>query len=152
MFRASVARSARRGLEAVHREAIRGRAMGLFGDSRGRALRLGNDAGSEGFGGRLLGVVVEHRGEALAQMPFDVIGEHAQKDVSAYARCGPMEDRPDLQIDGLDTANSTFDLGEAFIGPDRGAIVEGRDWEVGADHIDAVEARLGVDCILLASE
>jgi hypothetical protein len=51
--------------------------MGLFGDGRGRGLRLGDDAGSQGFGGRLIGIVVEHRGEALAQMPLDVIGEHA---------------------------------------------------------------------------
>jgi hypothetical protein len=70
-------------LQTVHRQAIRRRAVGLFGDGRGRALGLGDDAGPEGFGGGFIGVVVEHRGEALAQMPFDVIGEHAKKDVSA---------------------------------------------------------------------
>ena len=67
-----------KGLKAVHRKAVRRRAMGLFGDGRGRALRLGDDAGSQGFGGRLVSVGLEHRGEALAQMPLDVIGEHAQ--------------------------------------------------------------------------
>ena len=66
-----------KGLQAMHRQAIRRRAMGLFGDGRGRGLRLGDDAGAQGFGGRLIGIVVEHRGEALAQMPLDVIGEHA---------------------------------------------------------------------------
>ena len=45
-------------------------------------MRLGDDAGAQGFGGRLVGIVVEHRGEALAQMPLDVIGEHAQTEVS----------------------------------------------------------------------
>ena len=40
----------------MHREAIRRRAIGLFGDGRGRALRLGDDAGSQGFGGRLVGI------------------------------------------------------------------------------------------------
>jgi hypothetical protein len=41
-----------KGLKAVHRQAIRSRAMGLFGDGRGRALYLGDDGDSQGFGGR----------------------------------------------------------------------------------------------------
>ena len=37
-----------KGLQAMHRQAIRRRAMGLFGDGRGRGLRLGDDAGAQG--------------------------------------------------------------------------------------------------------
>jgi hypothetical protein len=97
-----------KGLKAVHRQAIRRRAMGLFGDGRGRALRLGDDARSQSLGGRLVSIVVEHRSEVLAQMPLDVIGEHAQTDVSPHARRRPMEDRSNVQIHGLDAANSPF--------------------------------------------
>jgi hypothetical protein len=43
-------------------------------------------------------------------------------------------------------------LGETLVGPDGGAVVEGWGFKVGADHVDAVEASLGVDGILLASE
>ena len=67
VFRASVT-VGEKDLRAVHREAIRRRAMGLFGDGRGRSLRLPDDVGSEGFGGRLV-IFVEHPGEALAVMP-----------------------------------------------------------------------------------
>jgi hypothetical protein len=70
-----------KGVKAMDRQAVRRRAMDLFGDGRGRALRLGDDASSQGFGGRLLSIVVEHRREAWAQMPLDVIGAHAQTGV-----------------------------------------------------------------------
>ena len=53
-------------LEAVNRQAVGGRAVGMFSDGGGRALRLGDDAGAERF-------------------------EHAQGDVSAHARRRPME-------------------------------------------------------------
>jgi hypothetical protein len=105
-------------LKAVHRKAVGRRAVSLFGDCGRRALGFGDDAGPECFGGRLIGVAVEHQGEALTEMPFNVIGEHAQKDVSAHARRCPVEDRKNLQINSLDAANGAFDLGEAFIGPD----------------------------------
>ena len=83
-------------------------------------MRLGDDAGSERFGGVLVGIVIEHRREALAHVPFDMIGEHAQADVGAHARSGPMEDRSDLQIDGLDAADGALDLGQALVGPHAG--------------------------------
>ena len=97
-------------LEAVDREAVWSRAVGLFADGGWRSLRLGDDAGPQGFGGLLVGVVIEHRGEALAHVPFDVVGEHAQTDVGAHARSGPMEDRPHLEVDSLELlmARSTW--------------------------------------------
>jgi hypothetical protein len=39
---------------------------------------LGDNAGPQRLGGRFI-VVVEHRDDALAQMSFDVIDKHAQK-------------------------------------------------------------------------
>lgn len=70
----------------------------------------------------------------LAQMPLDVVGEHAQTDVSADARRRPMEDWSNMQIDRLDAANSAFYLGETLAGADGGAVVEGRGFKVGADR------------------
>jgi hypothetical protein len=67
-------------------------------------------------------------------MPLDVIGEHAQRDVSTHARRRPMEDRSNVQTDGLDAANSPFHLGETLVGPHGGAVVDGRGFKVGADH------------------
>jgi len=139
-------------LEAVNRESVGGRAASLLGDGGGGALSLGDDAGSQFFGGLLVGIVVEHRSKALAHVPFDVIGEHAQTDVGAHARHRPMEDRSDLKIDRLDTADGALHLSQTLVGPDAGAVVEGLGRQAGADHIDAVEARLGGDRILLASE
>jgi hypothetical protein len=141
-----------KGSKAGQREAIQRRAMSLFGDGRGRALRLSDDTGSQGFGGRLLGIVVEHRGEALAQMPLDVIGEHAQRDVSAHARRRPLEDRSNLQIDDLDAPNNAFHLGETLAARTVALSSAIGNLKVGADHVGAVEASLGVDRILLASE
>jgi hypothetical protein len=50
------------------------------------------------------------------------------EDVSPHAWGCPMEDRPDLQIDGLDAANRAFNLREAFIGPDGRTVVEHRSF------------------------
>src|SRR6516165_5135185 len=46
--------------EAVDREAIFGSSGGLFGDRGRRARGLGNDTGAQGFGGLLVGLVIEY--------------------------------------------------------------------------------------------
>ena len=71
--------------KTVHRETVGPRAGSLFGDGGRRALCLGDDAGPQCFGGRLIGVVAGHRGDALTEMPFNVVGKRVQKDVSARA-------------------------------------------------------------------
>jgi hypothetical protein len=42
-------------------------------------------------------------------MPLDVIGEHAQEDMSAHARRRPVSDRADLEIDGLQATEGPLD-------------------------------------------
>ena len=39
-----------------------------------------------------------------------VIGEHAQEDVGAHAFGGPMADRADVEIDGLQAAEGALDI------------------------------------------
>ena len=57
----------------------------------------------------LVGVVKQHRRQALTHVPFQVIGEHAQKDMRTDPIGQPVVDRADVQIDGLDAAKgSTF--------------------------------------------
>src|SRR6185436_13835566 len=63
-----------KGSEAVDREAVVGSAGGLLGDGGGRAPGFSADAGALRFGGVLVGVVVEHGRQALAHMPFQIVG------------------------------------------------------------------------------
>ena len=39
--------------------------------------------------------------QGFAQKPFDVTGEHAQGYMRAHAWAGPVADRADFEIDGL---------------------------------------------------
>ena len=96
-------------VEAVHRQPVLRVTGGLLGHGRRRALRFGDDAVASGFGRFLVGIVVEHRLEAGAHLPFDVVGEHAQEDVGANAVGQPMVDRPHLEIDGLQAAEGALD-------------------------------------------
>src|SRR5580704_17749068 len=82
-----------KGTEAVDWEAVLGSAGGLLGNGGGGALGFGDDAGALRFGGILVGVVVEQRRQALAYMPFQVIGEDAKK-TRGHARDRPASDRP----------------------------------------------------------
>ena len=70
----------------------------------------------------------QERRQHLAQMPFDVIGEHAQEDMRAHAIGGPVANGPDFQIDGLHRAEGPFHAREILVGLDRmrGAEILGR--------------------------
>jgi hypothetical protein len=48
-----------------------------------------------------VGVVEEQWRQHLAQMPFDMIGEHAQKDMCPNSVLVPVPDRPDFEVDRL---------------------------------------------------
>src|SRR6202043_28981 len=80
-------------------------------------------------------------------MPLDMIGEHAEEDMSAHSVCGPMPDRPDFQIDALQGPERPFDAREVLVGLNRFCGVQMLDRHAGSDHIDAVEARLCLDLI-----
>ena len=89
---------------------------------------------------------------ALAHVPFEIVGEHAQQHVGAHAVGAAMMDGPDFEIDGLEAAEGALDAGEVFIGPDGRGGVERFGLEVGAQDIDAVEHGFGVDLFGLARE
>src|SRR5882672_1292453 len=131
-----------KGSEAVDREAVLGSAGGLLGDGGGGALGFGDDAGALRLGGILVGVVVEHMRQALAHMPFQVVGEHADKHVGAHAIGQPVIDRPDLEIDGLDAAEGALHQAKGFVAAHRGGVVESGGGQAGTHDVEAVERRL----------
>ena len=58
-------------------------------------------------------LVVEQDGrQAAAHVEFDVVGEHAEEDVGAYAGRGPMKHRADFKIDSLYRTEGALDLGQ----------------------------------------
>src|SRR5713101_9986194 len=87
---------AQQALEAVNRTAIGGEFAGALAQSGRRGLGGGDDRGAlAGSGGGV--VVVKQDGfEALAHVPFDMAGEHAQEDVGAHPRREPVVDRPQV--------------------------------------------------------
>ena len=105
------------GLEAVHRQAVR--RCGRWSACAWRPVKRSALATEvRALRRRPVVVIVQHRRERLAHVPFDMIGEHAQQDVGAHARRGPMEDRPQMEIDGLERAERALDLGQALVGAD----------------------------------
>jgi hypothetical protein len=56
-----------------------------------------------------------------------------------------MKHRTQLEIDGLQRAEGVLDAAETFVGAHCRGGVGLRGWQIGADHIDAVERGLGGD-------
>src|SRR5258708_14274549 len=80
-------------------------------------------------------------------MPLDMVGEHAQKDMSPHPVRGPMADRPDFQIDALQGSECPFDVREILVGLNCFCGIHMLGRHAGSVHIDAVEARLSLDLI-----
>jgi hypothetical protein len=91
-------------VEAVDVQAVRGDASSVFVARGGRAQRLGDGTGARGLGDGTIVVVIEHRREPGAQVPLDIIGEHAEEDVGAHARRAVVKERADFEVDGLERA------------------------------------------------
>src|SRR5260370_40978817 len=72
--------------------------------------------------------------------------------MSAHAVSAAMMDGPDFEIDGLEAAEGSLDVGEIFIGPDGGTGVERFGLDVSTQDIDAVEQGLRIDLLGLALE
>ena len=102
----------------MDRAAIGGEFAGALAQRRRRGLCGGDDRGALAGGASRIVVVEQHGFEALAHVPFDMAGEHAQKDMGAHARGEPVVDRPDVQIDGLQAAEGALDMGKVLIGTD----------------------------------
>ena len=72
--------------------------------------------------------------------------------MAAHPRRGPVEDRPQMDVDGLERAERLLDLGKRLVGADGCGIAENPFGQVGAHHVKAVKRRLGGDDIGLAAE
>src|SRR5262245_10641221 len=83
-------------------------------------------------------------------MPFDVAGEHAEKDMSAHPRGEPVVDRAEVQIDGLETPKDGLDPSQTLVAADHVIGRQGLILKAGADDIKAVEPRLLGDAGLVA--
>src|SRR5271165_5328024 len=142
----------KQGVEAVDGETIVGSAGGLLGEGGGRSLSLCDRALAERLGGLLVGVVVEHGGQALAHVPFEIIGEHAEEDVGTHAVFEPVVDRPDMEVDGLDRPDGVLDQTQGFVAFDGFAVVERGFGQAGAHGVEAVEGGLLGDLGGLAGE
>ena len=61
------------------------------------------------FGGFAIVVIEQDRRQICTHVPLDVVGEHADEDVAAYAILETVMNGTDFQIDGLDRAKRTLD-------------------------------------------
>ena len=66
-----------------------------------------------------IGLVEQHRGEAPAHVPLQIIGQHAEQDVRAHPWRGPMEHWTQLEIDSLQRAEGVLHAAETFVGAHR---------------------------------
>jgi hypothetical protein len=62
-------------------------------------------------------VVEEKGGKALSHVPFDLIGEHAKKDVGSGAVLGPLPYGADEKVQALHGPEDPLHLREALIAP-----------------------------------
>src|SRR5271169_4482386 len=143
---------AQQAVEAVDRAAISGEFAGALAQRRRRGPRGGDDRGAFAGGASRIVVVEQHGFEALAHVPFDMAGEHAQEDMGAHPRRQPMVDRSQVQIDSLQAAKGALDAGEALIGADHALGRQGFVFDAGADDIKAVEPGLVGDAVGIAGK
>jgi hypothetical protein len=67
-----------------------GEFTGALAQRRRRRLRRGDNRGALAGGGSGIVIIEQHGPQALAHVPFDMAGEHAQEDLGAH----PRRDRP----------------------------------------------------------
>jgi hypothetical protein len=65
-------------------------------------------------------IIEQHRRERAAQVPFQVIGQHAQQHVRPDPRRGPVEHRAQLKIRPLQRTECPLDMRQALVGPHGG--------------------------------
>ena len=130
----------------MDRQAVVGAAVVCVGAARASARALATGEARCGLGGRRGRRRRTASAPGLAHVPLDVVGEHAQEDVGAHARRGPVVDRADLEIDGLDASGRRARPGPGSCRRAPSAASSrafGR--QAGADDVDAVERGLGGD-------
>src|SRR5437660_9255168 len=91
-------------------------------------------------------------GATLTHVPFQVIGQHAEKDMRTHPIGQPVMHRPDLEIDRLDAAEGTLHQGEGFVAAHGRRVVERLGGQAGAYDIDAVGRRLAAISVVLRAK
>src|SRR5262249_6487507 len=76
---------------------------------RRRGFGLGHRRDALRLAGGWIGLVEQHRGEAPAHVPLQIIGQHTEQDVRAHAWRGPVEYRTQFEIDGLQRTEGVLD-------------------------------------------
>src|ERR1700736_3400806 len=139
-------------LEAMDWAAMGGEFAGALAQRARRGLGGSDDRGALAGRGSGIVVVEEDGFEALAHVPFDMAGEHAQEDMGAHPRRQPVMDRAEVQVDGLQAAKGALDAGEALIRANH--VIGGQDviLDAGADDIKAVEPSLVGDAGRVAAK
>ena len=91
------------------------------GVAGGLALGVGGagGGGDRVVPGRWVFVGVGQRGQGAAQVPGQVLGEHADQHVGADPVGQVVVDRAQVQVVGLDVAEVAFDVGELLVGARR---------------------------------
>src|SRR5215472_2835955 len=143
---------AQQALEAVDRVALWGEFAGALAQGGRRGLGGGDDRSALTSGGHRVIIIKQDRFEALAHVPFDMAGEHAEEDMGAHPRGEPVVDRADVQIDGLEAAKGALDPSQPLVGADHVICRQGLILKAGADDIKAVEPCLLGDAGLVAAK
>ncbi len=68
-----------------------------------------------------------------------------KKNMRPHPNLGSVKHRPDLEINGPETAEGPLNATQPFVGRDRSGTVEGLGGQAGADHIKTVKARFAGD-------
>ena len=97
-------------------------------------------------------VIEQERGEGFSHVPFHVVGEHAEKDVSSNSLSGVVINGPYFQIYGFEATKSAFNNCQTFVGLDSFVCGDGLFGEASSDDIDAVEGRFTLDVFVVSLE
>ena len=116
-----------------------------------RDLRGLHHRGPRGLRRVRIGVLEQQRGEPPLHVPLDIVGQHADEHVGAHAVFQVVVDRADLQVHRLEAAEGALDGAEALVGAHGVGRPELVGRHAGADHVEAVQGRLGVDAGLVAA-
>ena len=132
----------KQGLKAVDGESIIGHLVCRFPLGGLGTLSRDHHVGTTACRIGLVVIIEEDRGQDLAHVPFDIVGQHAKEDMSLHALSQAMVDGTDLEIDALQASKRPLHLAETLVGPHGLVGIEDLSRHAGSEHIDSVESRL----------
>jgi hypothetical protein len=108
-----------------------------------RPLGRGHDGRPLGLTRRLVVVIEQHRGQCLAQVPLDIVGQHAEKNVRTHPLGEAVADRADVEIHCFEAAKGPLDCRQTLLGVHRAGGTEQVEGDAGAEHVEAIEGGFG---------